>query len=430
MRNDVPFAPRSSSAPEGWLYTQFSNDTLEAMMRRHEAPRQRLFSYYVRNSWGRQKGYAVREDGKAARQADAAEYLRMSKSHLSEEHSDLLRDGWLIPHPTLIIPNPNPPARPAIEPAAKPQELYPGLPSLDEFKAFKDPTLAEDWQKALDQWGAVRKRAYVVEKEYEELVAEFASRTTDGTTNPPAPGEFVVQPENPVVQPAQVVVQNGASLLVSKEHKKNLKSVGRSVVDPAPVHDRPTDPIPFPTELKPEDALVESIERLVHDDLGHLHDVPERSLSLQIIDGLKGAPLDHLRAYIGVRKAKTLKLGILRDYAQAVGKAWLREAGARQRAAEVREAQVQEQADFAEANARNRAEQERIAADETADPHDRARARAVLSPPQPRQQPAENEEWARHVYADYKKHDYAHFTVAQVDRAKSILKPKAKGATT
>jgi hypothetical protein len=119
-----------------------------------------------------------------------------------------------------------------------------------------------------------------------------------------------------------------------KPFRENLLSVDRLSLS----EDRPTDSVPFPTELKPEDAKIESIERLVSDLLPHLHDVPNQTLSRQIIDGLKGAPLEHLRAYIQVRIRKTDKLGILRDYAQAVGRAWLREQGARQRHAEAKAA--------------------------------------------------------------------------------------------
>jgi hypothetical protein len=112
------------------------------------------------------------------------------------------------------------------------------------------------------------------------------------------------------------------------------RSVSRSSAE----SDRPTGPVPFPTELKPEDALIESIERLVADELPHLHDVPSQTLCRQIVDGLKGAPLEHMQALIRRKMKKIAELGLLRDLAQQVGRAWLREAGARQRATDARAA--------------------------------------------------------------------------------------------
>jgi hypothetical protein len=110
----------------------------------------------------------------------------------------------------------------------------------------------------------------------------------------------------------------------------------------------------------------------VTDQLPHLRDVPSLTLCRQIIDGLKGAPLEHLRAYIAVRIRKTDRLGILRDYAQAVGRAWVREHGARQRAAEAREAH-----DASDREQARRVAQETLD-DPRAGPEDKALANDLL----------------------------------------------------
>jgi hypothetical protein len=164
-----------------------------------------------------------------------------------------------------------------------------------------------------------------------------------------------------------------ASLLSSDTDTDLKRSVGRSVVESSPEQDRPTDPIPFPSNLKPEDARVESIERLVTDKLGHLHDIPQRSLSLQVIGDMKGAPLEHLRAYLTpARIRKATSLGILRDYAQAVGRAWLAGEGARQRAADA------QAASDAHAHQEARRGAQELLDDPRAGPEDKQLARQIL----------------------------------------------------
>jgi hypothetical protein len=129
-----------------------------------------------------------------------------------------------------------------------------------------------------------------------------------------------------------------ASLLPLDEDQESKRPVGRSVVEPA-APNRSTDLIPFPTELKPEDNLHESIERWCSDHLGHLNDPPERALCLQIVANLKGAPLEYLWNYAAPRLKKITSVGILRNFAHKVGLGYSEAMTKRKRAAEAKDAQ-------------------------------------------------------------------------------------------
>jgi hypothetical protein len=133
-----------------------------------------------------------------------------------------------------------------------------------------------------------------------------------------------------------VSVQQPPSLLTSENtFREDLRSVGQLL---GSKEDRPTDPIPFPTDVKPEDTRIDAVYMLLCAELPHLHEDPSRSLCLQVLDGLKGAPLEHLQALIQRKRGKIASLGLCRDLAQEAGRAWQREAGARQRLTEAKAA--------------------------------------------------------------------------------------------
>ncbi len=189
-----------------------------------------------------------------------------------------------------------------------------------------------------DRAGIEKKRLPKTEREKPPVVQlsllEVPSFVQTDDTNSPV--ELVqsakphrTRPKNGLHKPKAAA----ASLLPLDQDQELKRSVGQSVVK-----DRPTDPVPFPTKLNPEDARIDGVHALLADLLPHLHEDPSRSLCLQIADGLKGAPLAHLAALIKRKMRKIDSMGLCRDLAHEVGRAYVRDAAARQRAAEAREA--------------------------------------------------------------------------------------------
>jgi hypothetical protein len=190
------------------------------MMHPDEDLRQRYFAYCCRYSWGWNKEHVAHRDGKGtATQREIADYLNVNPKHLNDIHVALVRDGWIVRHASQIIPNPAPPERPADEKPPEPQDLYPGLPSREDFRALEDPALETDWKRALEKWSDVRKRARAIDKKYDEMVQAQANRRTDGTTDTAAETESVVQPEKRLVQPEKSPVQRS----LSKEQRTKNK---------------------------------------------------------------------------------------------------------------------------------------------------------------------------------------------------------------
>jgi hypothetical protein len=159
---------------------------------------------------------------KPAGRKQLEEWLGMSKQHVSFHIVAFKEADWLREDDAgRIYPNPYPKPEPLSAEEVDPVQVFPGLPTRDEFRAAKDPAFATDKADLLEKWNDLRKRDRDLDNAYDALVAEVAAKSApvNGTDDA---GAETGQPYKSKTAAVQATKSEPHPYMSSKKERKEV----------------------------------------------------------------------------------------------------------------------------------------------------------------------------------------------------------------
>lgn len=359
-------------------YDPMPPDQYEWQAAKGEPPLLRLWSWMCAHTiaFGKRSAFAVREDGRIARLADAAKDLELSIQVISDVWAFGARKGlwhrdegtpglylngrvtagqieWANKERTkLLCTNLSRPELAEIKGWPKErQEAFWGLwkPAL-AYRSRYEAALIAEAREACDELEDNIRRQFALKKtrlpkrrapapDLPQILLPFCVQRTSA-------GPSAAVRTNGENAGENASVQTAASLLPSKTEKRAVKSVGQSSRGsraetnevpagtslPAANGSAPSHPTKTLSKMAGEHAQVHAA--LITELSGRLPgETPSPALCAQIDQRLRGAPLAHLVNRIQARAEKIRSYGMCGTLADEVGQAWLAGKAARDRAA-------------------------------------------------------------------------------------------------